>query len=235
LEDETDTLKQSVDNEKYRQAIGKLMYLMVCTRPDISFAVSLLSRFMADPKERHWRCVKQLLKYVKSSRNLGLLYQRLNNVKLIGYSDSDHAGDKSDRKSTSGYIYMLGSCTVSWKSQKQQIVALSSTESEYIGLATAIQEALWMRSLLKELGFAQSKTIVFGDNQSSMAIAKGGQTNRSKHIDIKYHFIRNHLVNKEIELKYMESEKLCADFLTKGLNKIKFHNCSNFINLISIT
>ncbi len=120
LTDEPDELKASVDETKYRQAIGKLMYLMVCTRPDISYAVSILSRFMSAPKEKHWRCVKLLLKYIKSTRNYSLIYPKLNTTVITGYSDSDHAGDFDDRKSTSGFIFCLGKCTISWKSTKQK-------------------------------------------------------------------------------------------------------------------
>ena len=125
LSDEKNPLKEPVDSKAYRQAIGRLMYLMVCTRPDISYAVSCLSRFMSAPKEKHWRCVKQLLRYIKSTRDYALVYPKNGSTILTGYCDSDHAGDLGDRKSTSGYLFKLSECVISWKSVKQKTVAIS--------------------------------------------------------------------------------------------------------------
>ena len=128
LEDEQENLRAPVDSTKYRQAIGKLMYLMTCSRPDICYSVSVLSRFMAAPREKHWRYVKHLLKYVKTTRDYALIYPKSNTTTLTGYSDSDHAGDLGDRKSTSGFIFILSGCTISWRSMKQRTVAISSTK-----------------------------------------------------------------------------------------------------------
>ena len=112
---------------------------------------------MSTPEEKHWRCVKQLLKYVKATRDYSLIYPKIGNPILTGYSDSDHAGDLGDRKSTSGYIFMLNKCTISWKSTKQKTVAISSTEAEYISLSEATQEVLWLKALLYELGSNKTK------------------------------------------------------------------------------
>ncbi len=222
LNEENDNLKQLVDSTKYRQAIGKLMYLMVCTRPDISYAVSMLSRFMKQPREKHWRFVVQLLKYVKSTRDYSLVYPNSNNTILTGYSDSDHAGDLGDRKSTSGFIFMLSKSAVSWKSTKQATVAISSTEAEYIALSQASTEAIWLKELLNELGYPQKQITLCGDNLSSMQIVKNPEShNRTKHIDVRFHFIRDHYEKGNIGLQFIESEKLCADFLTKGVNRVK--------------
>lgn len=232
LNDEKELLKEPVDITNYRQAIGKLMYLMVCTRPDISYAVSLLSRFMAEPKEKHWRFIKQLLKYIKSTRDYSLIYPKQNVITLTGYSDSDHAGDLSDRKSTSGFIFILSGCAISWRSNKQKTVAISSTEAEYIGLSDAAQEAIWLKKLINELGTNIEQVTICGDNLSSMQIVKNSHChNRSKHIDVRYHFIKDHYTNGNISLQYIESEKLCADFLTKGVNKLKHYGCMKQINL----
>ena len=144
------------------------MYLMVCTRPDIAYAVSVLSRFMSNPKEKHWRFVKMLLKYLKTTREYSLIYPNQNTTILTGYSDSDHAGDLGDRKSTSGFLFILSGCTISWKSVKQSTVAISSSEAEYIALSQATQEAIWFKALLKELGFPQEQITICGDNISSM-------------------------------------------------------------------
>ena len=206
---------------------------MLCTRPDLAFSVSLLSRFISFPKEKHWRCILQLLKYIKTTKELSLVYSSLGDIKLIGYTDSDHGGNLDDRKSTSGFIFSISGCCISWKSSKQKTVAISSTEAEYVGLSTCVQEALWLRSLLKELGHNQKQTIIFGDNLSSMQIIKGGVSNRSKHIDVRHHFLRDHISNKEIDVQYQKSQDLCADFLTTAVNHSKHYQCMKFINLTS--
>jgi len=141
---------------------------MVCTRPDISYAVSMLSRFMKQPRDKHWRFVAQLLKYVKTSRDYSLVYPNSNNTILTGYSDSDHAGNLGDRKSTSGFIFMLSKSAVSWKCTKQAKVAISSTEAEYIALSQASTEAIWLKEHLNELRYPQRQITLCGDNLSSM-------------------------------------------------------------------
>jgi hypothetical protein len=233
LLDESEDLRKPIDMTLYRQAIGKLMYLMVCTRPDISFAVSVLSRFMAQPREKHWRCVIQLLKYLNSTQDLALTYPSGGEIKLTGYSDSDHAGDTDDRKSTSGYVFVIGQCCVSWRSVKQKTVSISSTEAEYIALSTCAQEALWLRLLLRELGHAQTTTVIFNDNLSSHQIVKGSTSARSKHIDVRHHFIRDHVAKKELAVNYMSTHDLPADVLTKALNKEKHESCVKQFNLIN--
>ena len=234
LEGEDEALRQPIDTTIYRQAIGKLMYLTMCTRPDLSFSVSLLSRFVSAPKEKHWRCVMTLFKYIKSTRDHILTYPSQGTVKLTGYSDSDHAGNLDDRKSTSGYVFMVGGCCVSWRSSKQQTVSISSTEAEYVALSTCAQEALWLRSLLSELGHAQNTTTIYNDNLSSHHIVKGSTSARSKHIDVRHHFIRDHVVKKELEIQYMDTNELPADVFTKAVNKQKHNQCIIKLNLIGV-
>jgi hypothetical protein len=238
LLDESDELRMLVDRTLYQSALGKLMYLMTGTRPDISFSVSLLSRFSSCPKEKHWRCLKHLMKYLNSTGNYYLKYSQCDSIllnqsglNLIGYSDADYASNLDDRKSTSGYTFMLNNCCITWKSTKQKTVALSSTESEYIALATCSKEAIWIRSLLLEMGFRQKETVIFNDNLSSHQITKGGTSERSKHIDVRHHFIRDNVTNGTIRIKYMKSDELPADFLTKNVNQIKHLKFLNFINL----
>lgn len=232
LAEESEALRQPVDSGLYRQVVGKLMYLMVCTRPDISFAVSVLSRYVTQPKEKHWRCMVQLLKYINSTKQLTLRYPCQGSVSLTGYSDSDHAGDPEDRKSTSGFVFMLGNCCVSWKSSKQSTVSISSTEAEYIALATCAQEALWLRLLLRELGRPQRITTIYNDNLSSHQIAKGSTSSRSKHIEVRHHFIRDHINKRELDIAYMSTNDLPADAFTKAVNKTKHQECRTRINLI---
>ena len=156
------------------------------TRPDIAFAVSNVGRFCSSPTKEHWTAVKSILRYLKGTSNYGLSYSRKDNGTLIG---ADWAGDVNDRKSTSGYLFMVSGAAVSWKNRKQTCVALSMAEAKYVALAGAIQEATWMRQLLEDLHNGQFEpTVVLEDNQSTICIAQNPQYHsNTKHIDIKYH------------------------------------------------
>jgi len=234
LADEQEKLRAEVDSTTYRQAIGKLMYLMTCTRPDICYAVSVLSRFMTAPREKHWRHVKQLLRYVKSTRDYALIFPRSNSTTLSGYSDSDHAGDLGDRKSTGGFVFILSGRTISWRSMKQKTVAISSTEAEYVAMSEATQEAIWLKTILSELRVNLKQVTMCNDNMSSMQIIKNPTSHhRAKHIDVRFHFIRDHYENGNISLQYIESGQLCADFLTKGVNQVKHTQCMKQLNLVN--
>ena len=212
------------DKKKYQAAIGSLNYVMIATRPDICVAVGFLSQFMSNPSMDHWQGVKRIFRYLKGTSNHCLTFNATNaDVKLHGYADADWAGDVETRKSTSGYIFQLAGSTISWRSQKQQAVALSTTEAEYISISSATQEAIWLRRLISSLGFDCKKaTVLFEDNQGAIALSKNPKGHsRTKHIDIKYHFIREAVSKKEIELAHCPSEKMIADILTKGLPKQK--------------
>ena len=192
LENETDQLRKPMkDPNKYRMIIGSLIYLMINTRPDIAFSVTLLSRFIQEPKEKHWRCLKNLLRYVITTKNYALVYKKSNEeIKLVGYTDADFAGSIDDRKSTSGYLFKYGDCLISWNSAKQKIASLSSTEAEYIALTLAIVEAIWLKQLLLELN-RETEVTVYCDNKSTICLAENPEFHsRTKHIDIRYHFIR---------------------------------------------
>lgn len=143
---------------------------------------------------------------------------------LRGFADADWAGDVITRKSTSGYVFQIGNSTISWKSKRQSIVALSSTEAEYVSLCSATQEAVWLRVLLDGMGFKQANaTTIFEDNQGAIALAKNpAHHSRTKHIDIKYHYIRDAVSTKEIKLKYCPTQEMIADLLTKGLPRPQF-------------
>jgi hypothetical protein len=234
LTNEKESLRELVDATKYRQVIGKLLYLMTCTRPDISYAVGLLARFMQEPRELHWRCVKRVLKYLNATQDYNLVFTKCktSEINLTGFTDSDYAGCIEDRKSTSGYIFKYGECVVSWKSFKQKTVSLSSTESEYIGLVAAAKEALWLKHILIELGRIPNTIEINCDNQSTICIAKNPELHaRSKHIDVRYHFIREKIENQEFVVKYQPSEELVADVLTKGLPRNKHYKCVEMLQL----
>lgn len=213
--------ENSYDQEVYQSAVGSLLYLSTRTRPDIAYAVGNIARFSAKPTNHHWTAVKRLMRYLNGTLNLGLQYGCNKEMGLVGYSDADWAGDLNDRKSTSGYIFQISGAAVSWRSKKQTCVALSTTEAEYMALASALQEAVWMRQLISDI-HGQTKltkpTQVYEDNQSAICMAKNQQYHgRSKHIDIKFHFVREQVATGSIELKYCRSEDMIADILTKGL------------------
>ena len=178
-----------MNSTEYQSLIGSLRYL-THTRPDLLFSVGILSRYMENPSQEHYNGVKRVLRYVKGTEDSGLLYkQGESNAELIGYSNSDFAGDCNDRKSTSGHIFFFGGMAVSWSSQKQSIVALSSCEAEYIAATTASCQAIWMNRLIEELiKNEQLKAKVTVDNQSAITLSKNPvHHSRTKHIDTRYH------------------------------------------------
>ena len=216
--------EESVDVRLYQAAIGSLNYAAVATRPDLSVAVGILSQFMQSPTQAHWVGIKRVFRYIRGTLNYGLVYRSSESCKLYGYSDSDWAGCVESRKSTSGHIFLLGNCTVSWRSKKQSVVALSSTEAEYVALCAASQEAVWMRRLLKDVGQGQSEaTVIYEDNQGALALSHNPKHHpRTKHIDVKFHYIRETVEKKLVSVQYIPTADMTADTLTKGLAKPKF-------------
>lgn len=212
----------------YRQAVGKLTYAATATRPDIAFATGFISRHMSAYSTEHWAAVKRILRYLNGCENFGLLFRKSEGgLNLQGYADADWGGDKEDRKSTTGYIFLLCNAPVTWASKKQSTIAVSSTEAEYLAASQATKEALWLRKLLSECGFPQTNpTVIFEDNQGCIALSENPVHHpRTKHFDIQHHFVREKVQSKEIVLKYCPTNKMLADFLTKSLSKDKF--CSN--------
>ena len=198
----------------YQALVGSLLYAAVATRPDISEAVSRLCRAMARPTPWHWDQAKRVLRYLKGTKEHGPCF--LGNTKtgtLTGASDADWAGDAERRRSTTGYIFKLCNAAVSWKSQLQTTVALSTAEAEYMALCAAVQEALFLRRMLSEMGFVQREpTVILEDNQSCIALANNNMTHgRSKHIDIRYHFTRECVESGQIVLNYCPTEDMLTD------------------------
>ena len=213
-----------VDENLYQSAVGSIQYLSTMTRPDITFAVSNVAKYCSKPTKEHWTAVKRIVRYLKGTQNFGLLYKKSNLSSCEGFSDSDWASDVNDRKSSSGYIFQVGGTTKSRRSRKQSCVALSTTEAEYITLSQAAQEAIWLRQLYTDLqGEPPEPITVYEDNQAAICLSKNPQSHRrSKHIEIKYHFIREQVNKKTIELKYCQMSNMVADMLTKGLGKERF-------------
>ena len=207
------------NQQLYQAVIGSLLYLSTKTRPDIAYAVCSVARFCSQPTKRHWTAVKRILRYLRGTSNLGLIYREDNPRAITGYSDADWAGDVGDRKSTSGYVFLMGRAAISWKSNKQTCVALSTAEAEYVALSAAAQEAMWLQQLTSDLlNESIREMTILEDNQSTICLAKNQNVHgRTKHIDIKYHFIRDMVAAGRIKLTYCSSENMIADILTKGL------------------
>lgn len=215
-----------VDQTLYRQAIGSLMYLMVCTRPDICFVVGRLSQFMEKPTKSLWTAVKRVFRYIAGTLSTGIVYtgDQKGPVNLVGFSDSDWAGCKIDRKSTTGFVFFVAGGAVSWKSKKQSVVTTSTAEAEYLAMGSAAQECIWISRLFN---FASGRSTlqpeVYVDNQGSIKMAKNDASgNRTKHIDIKYHLVRDLLNEGKFKLSYCPSNDMVADILTKPLAKVLF-------------
>lgn len=225
-----------VNATEYRSLVGSLRYL-VNTRPDLAYAVGYVSRFMEKPTDEHLGAVKRIVRYVAGTIHHGCRYTKEGEKKLQGYSDSDMAGDVDTRKSTTGVLFFLGKNLVSWQSQKQRVVALSSCESEYIAAATAACQGIWLARLLGDLRNAAPEVIDLKvDNQSALALMKNPVFHdRSKHIQTKFHFIREAVENGEIKPEYINTGGQLADILTKALPRAKFQELRDKIGMTSIS
>jgi hypothetical protein len=207
----------------FREAVGALTYLAGCTRPDISAAVSSVARFCEHPTSAHVIAVKRIFRYLRGSAGLGITLGGQGPLTLECYADADWGNDAHDRRSTTGFVCLLGGA-ISWKTRKQPTVALSTAEAEYMALSLATQEVAWLRTFLTEIGQQPfAATMIHQDNQSSIALAKNSSsTSRAKHIDIRHHFIRERIESGDISVKYCPTEDMVADVLTKGLGPIPF-------------
>lgn len=214
----------------YREAVGCLNYLATRTRPDIAYAVSKVAQKMQSPNQEDWIAVKRIFRYLQGSKCLGLIF-RSNNKELEGYSDASYAPKIDKRKSTSGYVFMMAGGAITWKSNRQSVVALSTTEAEYIAMAGAVKESLWLNQLRRSLEGPRDPLTVWGDNQSAIKLAENEMVNdRSKHIDVRYHFLRDH-VGREVMLKYCPTQDMIADMLTKPLMKTQFKKFATQLGL----
>lgn len=193
------------------------MYLTV-TRPDLMYSVSLVSRFMSRPTELHLQAVKRILRYLKGTFDYGIMYKR-EVSDLVAYTDSDYAGDLDDRKSTSGYVFLLSSGAISWLSKKQPIVTLSTTEAEFVAAVGCASKTVWLRRITAKLGCVHDKgTVVYCDNSSTIKLSKNSvMDGRSRHIDVRFHFLRELVQNGVIDLVHCGTKEQVADLMTKPL------------------
>jgi hypothetical protein len=214
-------------SNNYASLIGSLMYAAVATRPDIAFAVNRLASFTANPTMCHWTAAKHVLRYLKGTKYIGITYSKpesenmesANNfINFTGYSDASFANNY-DRTSVSGYVFTAAHGAIMWGSKKQNIVSLSTTEAEYVCLSDAARVATWLCNLYVEIGFPQEEpTLIYGDNLGALAITENPcYHKRTKHFDIKHHYIREQINNKIITTQYLPTTQMTADIFTKAL------------------
>jgi hypothetical protein len=213
------------DTREYQAIIGGIMFAMICTRPDIAFAVTTLAQFASNPTPAHTQAAKRVLRYLRGTINRRITYTGAGAIdcqpELTGYSDADWGGGPGHRSIT-GYAFMLAGGVISWQSKKQRTVALSTVEAEYMATTQATKEALWWRSFLTGLGHDMSTaTTIHSDSQGSIALAHNPEHHaRTKHIDIQHHFIRQHVAEKTITLTFTGTEDMVADIFTKALDRV---------------
>lgn len=197
------------------------MYAQVCTRPDIAYVVGLLGRYQSNPGIEHWKAVKKVLRYLQGTKDYMLTYRRTDNLEVIGYSDSDYAGCKDTRKSTSGYLFMLAEGPISWRSHKQTLTASSTMEAEFVACYEATCHAIWLRNFVSGLHVVDSimKPLrLYCDNDAAVHFSNNNKTSGgSKHIDIKYLAVKERVHNRIISIQHISTLLMLADPLTKGL------------------
>ncbi|CAM6087793.1 unnamed protein product [Calypogeia fissa] len=230
----TESERIAMQSVSYDSVVGSLMYAMTCTRPDIAHAFSVVSRFMANPGKPHWEVVKWVLRYLRGTLDYEILFDGKTNstLELGGYVDSDYVRNLDNRKSTISYVFMLGGGCINWKSINQSCVALSTTKAEYMAACEATKELIWLQRLVHDLGLSQERLELLCDSQSALHLAKNLVFHaRTKHIDIRYHFIREALEKKQIFMEKVASEDNAVDMLIKVLPSEGFSHCMDLVNI----
>ena len=227
---------ERIDETFYKQIIGSLMYITT-TRPDLQFAVSLLSRYMSRPTKLHLHAVKRVLRYLRDTEDYGIWYKRGGAGELQVFTDSDFAGDVDRRKSTSGYVFLMDNAAVAWLSKKQPIVTLSTTEAEYVAASVCACQAIWFKRILGELGYnVDGSTVIYCDNTSTIKLSKNPVFHgRCKHIGVRFHFLHDMVKDEEIQLEHCGSEEQVADIFTKPLKLETFERLRNRLGICSVT
>ena len=225
-------------NVPYQSCLGAIMYAMLGTRPDIGFTVTTLGQFASNPGQAHLVAMKRLLRYLRGTlddkTHYGLAHERSQlEQSIIGYSDSNYADDVDDRKSVGAYVFLLFGGAISWQAKKQSTVALSSTEAEYMAVTQAAKEALWWRAFMTSLGCPTlSPSTLYSDNQGCIALSKNPEYHsRTKHIDVKHHFVRQCVENGSLTLAFVGTNEMAADILTKALSRDKHQQCMSLIGV----
>lgn len=209
------------EGNHYAEMVGSIMYLANQTRPDIAFAVGRLARRMATPTEGDWQAAKGVLRYLNGTRNMGIVYN--GGQDLEAWVDSDYAGEQTTRKSTTGFVFMLHGGAVAWRSRLQRLVATSTATAEYVAAAEAAKESLWLRRVVGSLDEQARPVALHEDNQACIAMAtNAGASDRTKHLDVCYHFLRDCAEQGQVVLRYVPSKEQIADGLTKALSADEF-------------
>ena len=226
---------ESMHSVPYLQAVGSLMYLAIATRPDISYTVGVLARFSQNPGPMHWKAVKHVFRYLKGTLDYKLTYSTPSSPSELftTYTDADHAGNPDNGRSTSGYIVKVGSGAISWSSRLQGIVALSTTEAEFVAATTAGQEILWLRNFLSELGYKfDSPSTLHIDNRSALCVAKNPEHHgRMKHLNLRFYWLRDEVEKGRIHLVHLRTDDMPADIMTKALGRVKVEKMVQMIGL----
>ncbi|RVW26889.1 Retrovirus-related Pol polyprotein from transposon TNT 1-94 [Vitis vinifera] len=232
----TDEEVEYMKSVPYSSVVGSLMYAMVCTRPDLAFAVSVVSRFMSNPGKAHWEAVKWIMRYLKGSSSVCLVYGNGDvSSGLVGFTDSDHGGDLMKRRSLTCYIFTLFGCAISWRASLQPTVALSTTEAEYMSLTEGVKEGMWLNGFLGSLGLNLSKPVIYCDSQSALCLAKNPVYHeRTKHIDVRLNFIRDVIEEKLFSIEKVATEVNPADMLTKPITTEKFKHSLDLVNVCKV-
>jgi hypothetical protein len=232
LEKPKDIKKDIMRQYPYQNLVGALMYLSVSTRPDITYAVNYLSQFNTNYDVEHWKAAKRVLRYLKGTSNYGLMYERTG-LPLFGVVDADWGTNVIDRRSYSGYAFILAGAPVSWEARKQRTIALSSTEAEYMAISEATKEAIYLQDVLNNVGMECETVTLFNDNQGAIKLAQTrNYHSRTKHVDVRHHFIRDMCEKGVICLEYLCTERMPADVFTKGLGATKHHECLGNLGMI---
>jgi hypothetical protein len=231
-----DAITDKKDMSVYRGIIGSLIYASISTRPDITHAVNMLSRYMHKPSQTHMTAARRVLRYLKSCTEYGLVYDNggkhhsmQDQLTITAYSDSDWGGDSVNNRSTTGFVVMLNGNLISWNTKKQPTVALSSAEAELMALVEATKEVAWLSMLLGELHYKIKRpSLIYVDNKSTINMAQNiGEHDRSKHIRIRYNYIKEEVDSGEIKLEWTATDKQLADIFTKALQGKMFINMRN--------
>jgi len=219
--------KNPVDKTKYKSAIGSLIYLAKCTRPDISFAVNKAARKSEEPNESDWKAVTNIFKYIATTKNYKIEYNGEGD--FICFTDSDYGG-APDFKSTSGGIILMGNSPICWLSKKQTCVATSTAEAEYVSTSVNSKRILWIKNMLKEIMNYNKPMIIYTDNKASKKTIENGEINsKLKHINIHYHYNIDNILKNKIKLEYINTANMLADPLTKDLHGTKMSEFTNKI------
>ena len=225
--------EEAVEEQEFRRSIVCLRYLLH-TRPDLSYSVGVLSRYMHEPQRSHSAAVKQVLHYLQGTLTHGLTFRRENKIgRLIGFSDGSHNVDEDDSRCTTGHVFYFSKSPITWCSCKQDTVALSSCEAEFMAATEAAKQAIWLQELLGEINdITSEKLVIYIDNKSAIALTKNPVFHgRSKHIHRRYHFIRECVDNGLIEVQHVPGNEQRADILTKALGRIRFKEMRSLIGV----